>query len=221
MSVWFRCSFCYFPTLIAAGDSYVLEWVVCSQGPLNNLSFSTVRIMSLFEVISIISVVACKSMKVCVCFFDFFLACFRCVCVISFDCFVRRFYILWYRVVWGSFASLCSGGSITRGDVIGPACVRQVCEVAFFASDKSLVFCRWVIPSRGGWGMRPVHSCPCACAGLSAIFWPCRCRCCVLSMGLKSVSFHVRGVITLSLGCTLCAIRQTSSQASRCLSRIG
>jgi hypothetical protein len=40
-------------------------------------------------------------------------------------------------------------------------------------------------------------------------------------MGLGAVSFHFWGVVTLSLGCAPCAIRQTSSQASRCLSCVG
>jgi hypothetical protein len=40
-------------------------------------------------------------------------------------------------------------------------------------------------------------------------------------MGLSAVSFHFWGVVMLSLGCAPCAIRQTSSQASRCLSCVG
>ena len=43
-------------TVIAAGDLFS-SGSSCSQGPLNSFSFSTVRIMSLLEVISIISVV--------------------------------------------------------------------------------------------------------------------------------------------------------------------
>ena len=57
-------------TVITAGDLFSVG-SSGSQGPLNNFSFSKVRIMSLLEVISIISVVgqvACNSLKVCVCF---------------------------------------------------------------------------------------------------------------------------------------------------------
>ena len=75
----------------------------------------------------------------------------------------------------------------------------------------------WLVDSATS-RIRPVRGCPCACDGLSVIFWPCRCRCWLLSMGLKAVSFHFCGVINLSLGCMLCAIRHTSSQASRWLS---
>ena len=65
--------------------------------------------------------------------------------------------------------------------------------------------------------MRPVLGCACSCVGFSVIFWPWRCRCRGLSMGFKAVSFHFCGVVTFSLGCVPCAIRHTSSQASRCL----
>ena len=57
-------------TVITAGDLFSVG-SSGSQGPLNNFSFSMVRIMSLLEVISSISVVgqvACNSLKVCVCF---------------------------------------------------------------------------------------------------------------------------------------------------------
>ena len=66
--------------------------------------------------------------------------------------------------------------------------------------------------------MRPVRGCPWSCAGLSVTFWPCRCRCCGLSIGFKVVFFHVCGVVKLSFVGFPCAIRHTSSHASRCLS---
>ena len=49
-----------------------VHFLSCSHGPLNNFSFSTVRIISLLDVISINSVVgqvACISLKVCVLLF--------------------------------------------------------------------------------------------------------------------------------------------------------
>ena len=66
--------------------------------------------------------------------------------------------------------------------------------------------------------MRPVRGCPWVCAGLSFIFWPCRCRYSGLSMVFRAACFHFCGVVLLSLGGFPCAIRHTSSHASRCVS---
>ena len=38
--------------------------------------------------------------------------------------------------------------------------------------------------------MRPVRGCPWVCAGLSVIFWPCRCRYSGLSIGFRAACFH-------------------------------
>jgi hypothetical protein len=68
--VGFGIPFVIFHTVIAAGNLFSIG-SSGSQGPLNNFCFSMVRIMSLLEVISIISVVgqvACNSLKICVCF---------------------------------------------------------------------------------------------------------------------------------------------------------
>ena len=245
-------------TVIAAGVLFS-GGSSCSHGPLNNFSFSTVRIISLLDVISINSVVgqvACISLKVCVLLF--FSSCLAFAALVLYLLIASRADFMsigirplgvfcfvvhrWQNQSWGGNRSgLCSLGihflwktRLHSAQALAPfgGSVLFCWGVSFLhmvqCVSGSGFWSRWMSALGFLWlggsvtrSMRPVLSCPCACAGLSAIFWPCRCRCCVLSMGLKSVSFHVRGVITLSLGCTLCAIRQTSSQASRCLSRIG
>ena len=74
-SVWVRpwafgIPFIIFHTVIIAGGLFSGGSSV-SQGPLNSFSFSTVHIMSLLEVISIISVVgqvACRFLRFCILF---------------------------------------------------------------------------------------------------------------------------------------------------------
>jgi hypothetical protein len=102
-------------------------------------------------------------------------------------------------------------------------------EVSFLHLKQWLsgfgIWSRWInalgVVRLGDWAtrrMRPVRSCPWSCDGLSVIFWPCRCRYSGLSMRFRAACFHFCGVVLLSLGGFPCAIRHTSSHASRCVS---
>jgi len=250
----FSDPFVRFHTVMVAWD---LFWgrSVSSQGPLNRFCFSTVRIMSLAEVISIISVVGqvdCASFSCSV----FFLISSWCLLAASVLYLLIAFRVdgrfidispagvflkvmhRWQNQVWaGKLSGLCFSGmhflwyvwlhSEHARDNLGGLsffCIGVFCLHTVHCVSGAGFGSRWIIALGELCAVgsvtrrtRPIRACPCSCGAFRVIFWPCRCRCCRLSMGLCTVSAHFWGVTMLSRGFSPCAIRHTSSQAVRFL----
>ena len=124
----FGTFFVVLQTVIAAGVLFS-GGSSCSHGPLNNFSFSTVRIISLLDVISINSVVgqvACISLKVCVLLF--FSSCLAFAALVLYLLIASRtvFMSIGIRPL-GVFCFVVHRWQNQSWGGIGPVCVRWVC----------------------------------------------------------------------------------------------